>query len=355
MDSRLGLKQIPAATGPARVRAAPKAPPKRVGDIWATVTIVKEHATSPGVQCKNCGKAFCGGAARIQDHITGLGVISACTCETDTFRDMKQELIDKSDDSASNKRQKAGEASVEAAADGKPSIKQEGKPVLAQQGIRNSLLSATSVEVDIAIAELIYGCNIPPAIVAHPLFKKLVTVMKTAPATYKPPDRNRLTGDLLDSTTLRLKAEEAPVREVVLRDCGTVVSDGWDDVARNHLINFLVGTAQGFFFDGTIQLSSEDSENADRVAELICAEIETTGKLNIIQVTLTLTLTLTLSRLHLRIPYMTVFRLSAEYVLHAYLDLIWNTWNTYSACRVRTDRKRHVQTVRVRRQYATLP
>jgi hypothetical protein len=69
MDSRLGLKQIPAKTGPARVRGPPKAPPKRVGNVWATVTIVREHATSLSVQCNNCGKQLCGGAARI--HAVG--------------------------------------------------------------------------------------------------------------------------------------------------------------------------------------------------------------------------------------------------------------------------------------------
>jgi hypothetical protein len=285
MDSRLGLKQIaePPA-GKSRVRAATKVPPKRAGDIWATVTIVTEHPTAPKVQCKNCGKAFCAGVTRIQEHITGQGAIGACTCETDSFLDLKHKLLEKSDADASNKRQKVDEASVEAgaAADVKPVVKQEFK--MSQQGIRSSLSSATSAEVDAAVAEFVYGCNIPPRIIDHPLFKKLCTAMKTAPATYKPPYRQRLTGDLLDSTTLRLKAEEAPVRALVLADSGTVVSDGWDDVARNHLINFLVGTAKGFFFDGTIQLSSDDSENADRVAELICVEIEATGKLSIIQV-----------------------------------------------------------------------
>ena len=41
----------------------------------------------------------------------------------------------------------------------------------------------------------------------------------------------------------------------------------WDDAAKNHLINFLVGTAKGFFFDGTIMLKSDDSENAERMVE----------------------------------------------------------------------------------------
>ena len=56
-------------------------------------------------------------------------------------------------------------------------------------------------------------------------------------------ERHRLTDDLLDTVTNKLKAEEAPIREVMLKDCGTVVSDGWDDVEKNHLINFLVGTS----------------------------------------------------------------------------------------------------------------
>jgi hypothetical protein len=161
-------------------------------------------------------------------------------------------------------------------------VKQEVKD--RQQSIQACLKTATGVACDEAIAEFFYGCNISPSVAGHPLFKKLVSTLKTAPSTYKAPTKNRLGGDLLDSTTARLRAEEAPVRARTLKDGGTVVSDGWDDAAKNHLINFLVGTAKGFFFDGTIMLKSDDSENADRVAELICAEIETVGKYSIIQV-----------------------------------------------------------------------
>ena len=68
MQSRLGLQQPPAST-PARKRAQPKALPKREGPLWATVTIVKEHPTSPSLQCNNCGHAFCGGATRIRGWV----------------------------------------------------------------------------------------------------------------------------------------------------------------------------------------------------------------------------------------------------------------------------------------------
>ena len=46
LEYRLGLKQIPA--GPSRVRAAAKAPPKRMGEVWGTVTIVAESPVTTG-------------------------------------------------------------------------------------------------------------------------------------------------------------------------------------------------------------------------------------------------------------------------------------------------------------------
>ena len=54
MDSRLGLNQTAQKPdGPVRVRTAPKGIPKRDGPIWKTVTVVKEHPTTPSVQCIN--------------------------------------------------------------------------------------------------------------------------------------------------------------------------------------------------------------------------------------------------------------------------------------------------------------
>ena len=85
MDSR--LKQLPAPTS--RKRAAAKTPPKRSGTLWATVTILEENQNSPRLRCKNCAKEFCGGASRVQDHITGMGAVTACSCEMDAFLDLK--------------------------------------------------------------------------------------------------------------------------------------------------------------------------------------------------------------------------------------------------------------------------
>ena len=73
MQSRLGLQQTPNPPGAApRVRATPKTAPKREGPLLGSVQVLTEHATSPGLQCLNCGAKFCGGATRIREHVTGL-------------------------------------------------------------------------------------------------------------------------------------------------------------------------------------------------------------------------------------------------------------------------------------------
>ena len=95
-QSRLGLNQTYGTPGPARVRGTSKAPPKREGKLWATVQVVTEHPTSPSLKCINCGATFCGGATRIREHITGGGNITACTCDTDAFLDLKQTMIEES-------------------------------------------------------------------------------------------------------------------------------------------------------------------------------------------------------------------------------------------------------------------
>ena len=83
INSRLGLQQAGPSTG--KHRSLPSGGPKRDGALWSSVSILAEHATSPSLQCKNCGFKFCGGATRIRDHVSGMGSITACNCNTDTF------------------------------------------------------------------------------------------------------------------------------------------------------------------------------------------------------------------------------------------------------------------------------
>lgn len=72
------------------------------------------------MRCNNCLKEFSGGAARIADHTTGMGATKACTCDTDAFLDLKQNIIDGKNEKTHKKQQKTAAADVDAASDVKP-------------------------------------------------------------------------------------------------------------------------------------------------------------------------------------------------------------------------------------------
>ena len=83
----------------------------------------------------------------------------------------------------------------------KSEVKREG----GQMRIESSLNAGTATEVDHAIAEMFYGLNIASHKINHPLVKNAFNVMRTAPASYMLPSRDRMGYDLLDSTALRLQ------------------------------------------------------------------------------------------------------------------------------------------------------
>ena len=52
---------------------------------------------------------------------------------------------------------------------------------------------------------------------------------------------------------------------------GAVLSDGWSDVNSAHLANLLLATRNGTYFEGAIELGSDDHEDAEAVAKIMIA------------------------------------------------------------------------------------
>lgn len=286
MDSAgpaLGTDQFAAraSNGP-KARAASSSQPKRNGAVWGAVTIDQDHYTNPRVKCKYCPKSFKGGATRIAMHI-----INDCPCKSNpTFLALKADLQAEQHRSQEKKRQTSAENKMDAQDEDADEQHARAK-VRRQSGqlsIQHSMNTCVDAVIDNAIAEMVYGLNLSASIVAAPLFLKVVDKLKTASPSYRPPTRARMLDDVLNSTTLRLKADQEPVRQSLLKDGGTIISDGWSDLAENHLINFLIGTAKGMMFVGTVELKSTDSEDAQAVAALIGNEIIKAGSLSITQV-----------------------------------------------------------------------
>lgn len=312
-------------SGHGRVRPLAKVLPLRKGAVWGTVRITfnaKAFTTSPDVACIDCGKAFCGGVTRIKQHITKF-----CTCSTEELKDLKKTILLQKEEADQITAKKRKISEVDSAAGDELSMEavepatstqgsksssrvHAGSPPALQPTVTSMLNGITSEIMDNKVADLVFGEGLPFSFVESPQFLDLIVAAKCAPKSYKPPNKHRLagvsiecviyivgvtrdecvypcydcTGEILEKSVKRLKADENHLRSASVVNGCTVVSDGWDDASHHHLINFLVATNHGAFFDGTVKISSDDKENAENVARLISDEIERVGPLNVIQV-----------------------------------------------------------------------
>ena len=264
--------------------------PKRHADIargdpaWKCVEIIDEtDPKQPRWKCLGCGQHKSGGATRITNHLLGQSGSAACsrTIGGEAFNQAAAAVEKAQVAKEQQKSRKLAIASSNSAASSAavvPSPKpSQGQPPL-------NFFPAARDACDAAIAELFYACNISASVIDHPKFKQMIAMVKTAPPSYVPPERHRLYGALLDQTVERLRTQMVPLQEAITRDCATIMSDGWDTVERDHLINFLYGNASAVFFEGTVQLTSEDAETAAMVAELIRQCMVRVGPPAIVQV-----------------------------------------------------------------------
>ena len=235
---------------------------------WKCITISASHdSKTPIGQCNFCGKVASWTATRIKEHIMGIHHSKACTGQSDDFLEMKELMSGKLSEAAHAKASKAMKESVATASMGQPTMK--------QTMMRSALTRQQREIVDIKVAEFFYAENISFRVVESPHFAELVNALRAAPDGYKPPGRRRLGGELLDSECARLRAQDQPLRDALLSTHGcTILCDGWDDIDRNHLVNLLYSTANTSFFEGTTQLTSEQSEDASSIANFIVEGVD---------------------------------------------------------------------------------
>jgi hypothetical protein len=96
------------------------------------------------------------------------------------------------------------EVAAHAAASRALSDAARGQKQKTQRGLFDHAGSSTRQDCDEKIAAFFYRCDLPFAAVDSAAFKDLVVALKTAPPGYKPPDRHRLSGDLLESAEKKI-------------------------------------------------------------------------------------------------------------------------------------------------------
>ena len=90
---------------------------------------------------------------------------------------------------------------------------------------------------------------------------------------YKVPTRRRISGPLLDSAYEDTAGSVKPIMDRAKKYGGTLTSDGWSDVQRRPITNFMLVTRESY-----------EKENAAYLAEQIIDVIREIGAENIVQV-----------------------------------------------------------------------
>ena len=187
---------------------------------WSCIQITSGGDTHSPVGPRTfCGKSQCWTAARIKDHMLGMNGSKACPSQTDAFFKKKEIIAGLRMESAAKKAKQGSVASSNKVSEKAASP----AAVWRQQGIQACVTSAQGSAIDDAVATLIYAENLSARIVGSRHFAALVRLLSCAPPSYKLPHRNRISGDLLDAATQRLRALDEPMREALLKGQGCTV------------------------------------------------------------------------------------------------------------------------------------
>jgi len=137
--------------------------------------------------------------------------------------------------------------------------------------------------VDDHVADFFYENAIAFNVINSRSFEIMVESIGQYGPGYRAPTFREIREELLEravqrTTELRKKHEEA------WKEYGcTIMSDGWTDTSRRHLINFLANSPAGTFFLGSVDASSEVAD-AQMLADLLEKQIDKVGKEYVVQI-----------------------------------------------------------------------
>ena len=148
--------------------------------VWAKFEMSQDQK----VKCKNCQTLVSSKADRMRNHIN-----KCSPQEKQTAPVVSQN---------SSQQVKVGKSPMPDDFDSPPA------PKRVQTGLWGHVITTPTVtkeKIDQCVAEFVFGCNLPFAVVEHPLFRAMVETLRPG---YKPPSRKTLSSTLLDQVHNKL-------------------------------------------------------------------------------------------------------------------------------------------------------
>ena len=152
-----------------------------------------------------------------------------------------------------------------------------------QVPLPNSGRAASASQARESIAKCFYYHGLPLHVVDSPVFQDMIKSAGQAGPHFKTPNRKQLSTTMLDEAYELVQKEVEPLVEAAKKTGLSICSDGWSDVNRNPLLNFLVNTPDGPVFRSATD-SSGHTKDGPYLAALLCEHIEELGPHNVIAV-----------------------------------------------------------------------
>lgn len=202
-------------------------------------------------KCKHCGNQQLPKACRLKQHHDKCARIHTTVEENRPATDIIATATLKRDRSTSP-----------------PPVKRQAvsMPVTSTQpSIDNNVIKTSATfqsALDMDLARLIYGCNLPFAIVEHPLF---INFMKKARPGYKLPPRKSVAGYLLDRVHDELRDS---MKQSLDGKTATLIQDGWSNCHNDPIVASCLQVGdQSYFLDSVATGSmSKTAENCKSLA-----------------------------------------------------------------------------------------
>ncbi|KAG4935424.1 hypothetical protein JHK82_049727 [Glycine max] len=236
--------------------------------LWTYVTKVKSVAGGGNyeIKCNICDFTFNGSYTRVRAHLlkmTGKGVRVCQKVTVAKLIDLKK--ID-------------NEATLRVESLGVDPKKRKASSV------ENAFNLQARETPDHEIARMFYSSGLPFHLARNPHYRKAFAYAANNQISgYQPPGYNKLRTTLLQNERRHVENLLQPIKNAWSQKGVSIVSDGWSDLQRRSLINFMVVTESGPMFLKAIDCSNEIKDK-DFIAKHMREVIMEVGHSNVVRI-----------------------------------------------------------------------
>ncbi|XP_030940040.1 uncharacterized protein LOC115964964 [Quercus lobata] len=279
-----------------------KSSSENAAPLWKYVTRLEKASVGGGnvsFRCNYCEKIFKGSYSRVKAHLLKLPKfgIQACAKVGDEYQNEMQKLEDAFEESSRRlKKPKLVSLPTDSPTspnwDSRESSTATSHPFFPKKkgvGIGNSPLERAfnnqcREQLDCLIARTFYSAGLPFHFAKNPYWIEMIKfAANNNLAGYVPPGYNKLRTTLLQKEKAHIEKLLRAIKDTWKEKGLSIVSDGWTDVQKRPLINFMATSQKGPIFIKSID-GTKEYKDKHFIADLFLKVVGEVGPQHVVQI-----------------------------------------------------------------------